>query len=130
MSIPHCRLIRFFRGTLKAKRIRFQCDENVNVRVAELLREGGFDVTTSDASGLGAKGDERQLRRAAHERRILITNDAKDFPELARRLPHAGVLVCHGGGRFPEDVVRRCLEIAAESVSQIEVSPAPPHPVA
>jgi predicted nuclease of predicted toxin-antitoxin system len=123
VSVPHCRLIHLFCGTLATEWTCFHCDENVNEQVAILLRGRGLDVTTSREAKLCGAADERQLLHAARERRILITNDALHFPVLAAHLPHAGILVCNGGGRFPEEVVRRCLELAgmqAEEASMVE----------
>jgi predicted nuclease of predicted toxin-antitoxin system len=125
VSVPHCHLLQLFRGALSAGPTRFHCDENVNARVAEMLRGHGLDVTTSGEAGLCGAGDEHQLRHAARERRILVTNDALHFPALAGCMPHAGILVCNGGGRFPEVVVCRCLELAKMQAEGAEFSHPP-----
>ena len=68
-------------------------DESTGQRVAEALRQDGFDVVTVREVMIGAK-DRTILAYAAEQRRLLITND-KDFGELIRRhrLPHAGVIL-------------------------------------
>jgi hypothetical protein len=109
-----CRQIRFVPGTLAAPDVRFHCDQNVATRVAVLLRGRGISVSTTSETGLTGVDDIDQLRYAAAHGRILITNDVKaNFVALADSLPHAGVLFCNGGGRFPRDVFRRCLELWA-----------------
>lgn len=114
MQTPHCRIIRFVPGSRPGPVVRFHCDENVSGRLVKLLRGSGFDVSTCATARLCREGDEAHLRYAAKNGRILITNDVKpDFAALVESTEHAGVLLCNGGGRFPRDVFRRCLKIAA-----------------
>jgi len=77
------------------------------------LRERGLNVTSTPQVHLCEQSDEAQLRYAASSRRVMITHDMMHFPELAQNLPHAGLLVCRGGGRYPEAIVSRCLELKA-----------------
>ena len=118
-----CRQIRFVPGTLAAPEVRFHCDQNVPKRLADMLRARGIDVSTTGDAKLHGRPDADQLGHAAIERRVLITNDVKaDFVALAESVPHAGVLFCNGGGRFPRDVLWRCLDLvaaAAESATLI-----------
>jgi predicted nuclease of predicted toxin-antitoxin system len=60
--------------------------------VAEALREDGHDVTWAGDWGEDP-GDREILRRAHHERAILVTLD-KDFGELAvvQGEPHSGII--------------------------------------
>lgn len=108
----HCRQIRFVPGSLVGDEIRFHCDQNVPNRLVDMLRARGVSVSTTSGARLADRSDVEQLRYAARHRRVLITNDVKwDFVALAESMPHAGVLFCNGGGRFPRDVLRRCLEL-------------------
>jgi hypothetical protein len=124
---PHNRIIRFVPGELAGPVVRFHCDEDVNLkRLVPMLRDRGYDVTTSPGAGLLGKSDIDQLRFAAAEGRILITNDTLHFSTLAHEERHAGVLLCNGGGRFPRDVLRRCLEIdAMRSAEREQLTPLP-----
>ena len=55
-------------------------DEMISPRIARELREGGFDVQAikADRPELEALADIEVLRRAADERRALLTNDVLD----------------------------------------------------
>jgi hypothetical protein len=124
---PHNRIIRFVPGELSGPVVRFHCDEDVNLkRLVPMLRDRGFDVTTSPGVGLLGTSDLEQLRFAAREGRVFITNDTLHFSVLAFEEPHAGVLLCNGGGRFPRDVLRRCLEIRESRAAARERPVAPP----
>jgi hypothetical protein len=103
----------YFPGELPAPRLKFHCDENCSKKLINSLRERGLNVTSTPQVHLCHQSDVAQLRYAASSRRVMVTHDEMHFPELARNLPHAGVLVCRGGGRYPEAIVSRCLELKA-----------------
>lgn len=55
-------------------------------RIAAPLREAGHDVRAVDEEReLDGSSDEELLALAASERRIMVSFDVKDFPEIARR---------------------------------------------
>lgn len=60
-------------------------------RLAGALRERGHDVRAADEEReLDGWADEELLALAAAERRIMVTFDVKDFPDIARRWAEAG----------------------------------------
>lgn len=76
-------------------------DEHVDVELARLLRNRGFDVETAAEAGLAARGvpDEAHLAHAADAGRVLLTYDAATFPaaaalRLASGQTHPGVVLC------------------------------------
>ncbi|MDI6734728.1 MAG: DUF5615 family PIN-like protein [bacterium] len=60
--------------------MKFVADENIETAIIIFLREKGYDVINIKESYRGVT-DERVLKVANQENRILITND-KDFGEL------------------------------------------------
>lgn len=60
-------------------------------RIAGPLRRAGHDVRAADEEReLDGWNDDELLALAAAERRILLTFDVKDFPDIARRWAEAG----------------------------------------
>jgi len=60
-------------------------------RIAEALREAGHDVRAADEEReLDGWEDEGLLELAAGEKRVMVTFDVKDFPDIARRWAEAG----------------------------------------
>jgi predicted nuclease of predicted toxin-antitoxin system len=126
-ATARCRQTRFVPGTLAADAVRFHCDQNVATRVVVLLRACGVSFSTASETGLAGVADVDQLAYAAAHGRVLITNDVKaDFVALAGSVPHVGVLLCNGEGRFPRDVFRRCLGLWAAAGEAGLVSPDTP----
>jgi predicted nuclease of predicted toxin-antitoxin system len=60
---------------------KFLVDESTGVRIAELLKDLGYD-TYSVAQKIRGATDQRVLSKAVREKRILITND-KELASLA-----------------------------------------------
>jgi len=58
---------------------RFLCDENVNHRVVEALRQRGIDVTHILDLGMLSAPDDEVIARALKEDRIILTRDYSDF---------------------------------------------------
>jgi hypothetical protein len=76
-------------------------DEDVDVDLAPLLKEHGFDVLTTREAKRAHQGisDDGQLAFAAAQGRAIVTHNIKDFMPLARDwagqdLHHAGIITC------------------------------------
>ncbi|HQV95259.1 MAG TPA: DUF5615 family PIN-like protein [Anaerolineales bacterium] len=75
----------------------FYTNENFPVKIAEYLREMGYDVLTSFEAGNANQRipDAEVLDFASRSGRILLTINRRDFIELHEKSPnHAGVIVC------------------------------------
>ncbi len=74
--------------------MRFKLDENLGVRGAEYLRNGGHDVATVFEQQLSGSDDLTVAKVCALENRCLITLD-RDFsnPLLFPPKQHAGIVV-------------------------------------
>jgi predicted nuclease of predicted toxin-antitoxin system len=73
--------------------MKFLLDENVDLPIADYLRDQGYDVTAIATDYTRSIEDDQVLEIARRENRILIAND-KDFGTLIYReqLEHAGVI--------------------------------------
>lgn len=72
--------------------IKFYMDEHVPTAVTVGLRRRGVDVLTAQEVDLLGASDEEHLMLAAHEVRVLFTQDA-DFLRLhAEETTHAGIV--------------------------------------
>lgn len=78
---------------------RLLADEHFDVRVCNQLRALGHDVLTvrqacESKSGDGVE-DHEVLQFALRERRVLLTDNRKDFRHLATETPwHEGIIAC------------------------------------
>ena len=72
--------------------MRLLLDEMISPRIARELRGRSFDVQAvkGDRPDLQAVSDHELLRRAALERRAVVTNDVFDFQPLHDRILAAG----------------------------------------
>jgi len=93
-------------------------DENVDVNLAALLSQRGFDVLTTQAAGRANAGfsDESQLEFAAKEGRAIFTHNVRDFAPLAEAWAsagrhHAGIVVSEI--RPPWELSTRMLSLQA-----------------
>jgi predicted nuclease of predicted toxin-antitoxin system len=69
-------------------------NSHISVRVAEALRERGFDVVALPEWHNGRylhAGDEDILRAAHEERRVLVSYDLATVPDIADNLLRAGL---------------------------------------
>ncbi len=71
-------------------RPKLHLNENLSPRLAEQLRRYGFDVTSSQESGLLAEPDSAQLAFASAERRAILTFNVGDFVALHDEYMAAG----------------------------------------
>ncbi len=66
--------------------LSFHLDEDCqSLALASALREHGLDVLTTNEAGLSGVDDETQLRHAADDQRVLVTNNICDFVPLHTR---------------------------------------------
>lgn len=79
--------------------MRLLVDENLSWRVADMLREAGFDAAHVAERGLASATDEEVLALAAAEDRIVISEDT-DF----------GTLLARSAARLPSLVLLRSVE--------------------
>jgi hypothetical protein len=71
-------------------------DEHINPLVAVLLRQGGFDILTTQDADLANKKipDDEQLRFATSRGRAILTHNTRDFELLARIWAEKGERHC------------------------------------
>jgi len=95
-------------------RIKFLMDESTGASVADYLRRAGFDVLFVGET-MQQADDADILAQAAHENRILMTND-KDFGELVFRSgrTHAGVVLFRLQDESQDNRVRMAQIVAGE----------------
>jgi len=95
-------------------RIKFLMDESTGASVAEYLRRAGFDVLFVGET-MQQADDADILAQAAHENRILMTND-KDFGELVFRSgrTNAGVVLFRLQDESQDNRVRMAQIVAGE----------------
>ena len=70
--------------------IAISTDEDVSTRLADILRERGFDVESVITSGTVRLSDEEQLAQATARGRAILTYNQRDFLLLARQWHDAG----------------------------------------
>lgn len=65
-------------------------DENMDIRLAALLRHRGFCAMTSHAVGLLRADDQTQLSYAATHGYCLVTHNLREFERLHQSILSAG----------------------------------------
>jgi uncharacterized protein with PIN domain len=76
------------------REIKFYTDEQVPKAVIKGLRQRGADVLTVPEAGMMGASDSEQLKRAAREGRVILTQD-DDFLRLAASESHSGIVYAH-----------------------------------
>lgn len=76
-------------------------DEDVDVRLAEALRQRGYDVEATVEAGMRGSSDEEQLAYAADRQRALVTHNIRHFPEehvrwIGTGRGHWGIIILVG----------------------------------
>ncbi|MBI2041633.1 MAG: DUF5615 family PIN-like protein [Candidatus Nealsonbacteria bacterium] len=86
--------------------LKFLADENVAYRVVEALRKEKFNVSSIYEKKLFGISDERILKLAREEKRIIITHD-KDFGSLIHQpyQLHGGVILLRLKNQSPQNVI-------------------------
>ena len=73
--------------------LRFYLDENLQIAIAEQLKQGGIEVFTARDLGTLGRGDTYHLLRATEMNCVLCTFDT-DFAQLAKSgIEHAGIII-------------------------------------
>lgn len=77
---------------------RLLLDENVHERLAEALRQRGFDAVTANEVGRKGRPDSEQLEFAISQGRALLTFNVVDYERLAieyfqKNREHFGIIV-------------------------------------
>jgi len=109
--------------------VRIYTNENVNVAIAEGLRQRGVDAWSARDSGTLGLSDVEQLENAIAEKAAVFTHDA-DFLRLARKWAsegkeHPGIIFCHEQALGIGEAIRRLVDIALildaeEMVNRVE----------
>lgn len=79
--------------------MKFYLDANLSRRIAERLRQKGWDAVSAHEVGNLESSDGEQLAYATAEGRGLVTKDLADFSKLSRdaiasQKSHAGIILC------------------------------------
>ncbi len=102
-------------------------DEDVDVRVAGIVRSRGFKVVVTNEIGRKGKSDENQLDFAAHNGYAILTHNRVDFEKLAQNYffegkKHFGMIIA--ARHSPQAIAQRLMVIlnnltADEMINQI-----------
>lgn len=94
--------------------IALYLDEDVSVKIADVLRKQGFDVKTAVEAKMLHADDPTQLSYAISQERAIVTHNRDDFRNLAisyfeKGHHHYGIIVAVR--RPTHDIVRRLRRI-------------------
>lgn len=94
---------------------RFLADENIAPRVIDALKKEKFNVLSVYEKGLSAAPDEKILKTAQKEKRIILTHD-KDFGNLVRQSyqSHGGVILLRLRNQSPQNVIHNLIPFLKE----------------
>lgn len=94
-------------------------DEDSSDRaMVSALRSAGCDVLTANEAGMTERLDSEHLAFATEQRRILVTQNIRDFRVLHRQLMesgrhHRGIVLIHQSDKLgPGEVTRRVLRLS------------------
>ena len=103
--------------TRRRRVTRFYGNENFPRQVVRQLRQLGHDVLTSLEAGQAIQRipDEEVLVFATSQRRVLLTQNRKDFLRIhnAGSLPHTGIVLCTADAEFLEQANRISKAVSA-----------------
>ena len=91
-------------------KFKFLADENIAFRVVESLRIEKFDVLSVFEEKLSGASDEKIIKIAKKQKRIILTHD-KDFGNLIRQpyQSHSGIILLRLRNQSPRNVVRHLI---------------------
>jgi predicted nuclease of predicted toxin-antitoxin system len=95
--------------------MRFLVDENLPFSLIESLQKSGHDVLDIAASRLRGASDEKIWRRAATERRILISKDL-DFPLWGLQPYPSGLILIRVPDTFSGKQITRLFTSALKTI--------------
>jgi uncharacterized protein YbjT (DUF2867 family) len=107
--------------------VRLLLDVHHSRHAARRLRDDGHDViAASDDAVMAAVEDEELLRLATSDRRVLVTENAKDFDPIVRTWAaagehHAGVVFTsprrlhRGSTSYPDSLVKALGDLLADA---------------
>lgn len=86
--------------------ISFIADENIAPGVIKFLRESDFDILSVSEEKFNGYDDEKILKLAIKQKRIIITHD-KDFGALIHQpnRRHSGVILLRFKNQSPQNVI-------------------------
>lgn len=75
--------------------VKLYLDEDVRPLLADILRDRGYDVSSTSHARRKGLTDPEQLEYAMRERRALVTHNIRDFVQLHARLAdnHYGIVL-------------------------------------
>ncbi|PIU43879.1 MAG: hypothetical protein COZ91_01035 [Candidatus Nealsonbacteria bacterium CG_4_8_14_3_um_filter_39_7] len=90
--------------------MKFLADENIAPRVVLVLRENGFNVTSICEEKFSGASDEKILKLAQKQKRIILTHD-KDFGDLIHQpfQPPCGVILLRLRNQSPDSVINHLI---------------------
>lgn len=101
--------------------MRFLADMGVDIRVAQWLRDQGYDAVHLRDQGLQCSTDESIFQKARSEDRVLLTYDL-DFNTIAylTREKHASIILFRlQKAKYPE-IIRRLQTVLADSTEALQ----------
>ena len=75
-------------------RIRFHCDEHIDLAIVGGLRRREIEVTTAAEAGLLGATDKQHLEFARAQGRLIITKDVDYLRLSAQGEEHCGIAYC------------------------------------
>ena len=78
--------------------MKYYIDEDLNPKIADILKREGIDALSSRKAGMLQASDLEQLKYASSEKRCMVTRNRNDFIRLTVQFfnenrPHYGVLI-------------------------------------
>lgn len=75
--------------------VKLYLDEDVRPLLADILRDRGYDVSSTSHARRKGLTDTEQLQCASKEQRALVTHNIRDFVQLHARFPdeHCGIVL-------------------------------------
>lgn len=85
-------------------------DEDINILVGEIVRSRGFEVLTVTEAERKGESDEEQLKFAAKNKYVILTQNRVDFEKLAQEYfagnkTHYGIMITVH--RSPQEIAQR-----------------------